>query len=387
MPATCRSGAPGREQGASTEPPSALPGVITQAASDAARPCNGASGGEAGGPLSSASTDRVPARDAGRRSSGIAGGGLGGGWPGRNGLDDSAVDRAPASSGRPLDGAASASAAHPDPARSSEEGLEAFPAPSGSTQGAGEGGGAADRAAGASPALRGGPEEANEGPEAPVGAAGGAGAGAEELDLTCAHLHTLEGVALPQSLTACPAASPAPAQPSPRCQATCSSPALPFQPSHWICTLWHELWLRLWVSGTLAMACIAAADASVHLQSLDLTTNRLRQLEPRLLALTGAQQFPSYACQHPATLPVLQCPVQADRLAQTSSSLLLHDAYGQAPTLKVLHICGCLQACASCPCGKTSLRMLARSPSSPARPVRPLAVLLLHAYAHLLCLH
>lgn len=42
----------------------------------------------------------------------------------------------------------------------------------------------------------------------------------------------------------------------------------------------------------LAIARIAAADASAHLQSLDLTTNRLRQLEPRLLALAGARQTP-----------------------------------------------------------------------------------------------
>ena len=174
----------------------------------------------------------------------MAGEGLGVGWPGRNGLADSAAEHAPVSTGRPLDGAAGAPAAHPAPARGSDEGLEAVPAPPSSAQGACEGGGATDGAAGANPAMRRGPEEASEGPEAPEGAAGATGAGAEELDLTCAHLHTLEGVALPQSLTACPAASPAPAQPSSRCQATCSSPALPFQPSHWICTLWHELWLR-----------------------------------------------------------------------------------------------------------------------------------------------
>ena len=35
---------------------------------------------------------------------------------------------------------------------------------------------------------------------------------------------------------------------------------------------------------------MAVADANFTSQSLDLTTNRLRQLEPRLLALPGAFQ-------------------------------------------------------------------------------------------------
>ena len=222
MPATRGSAAPGRERGAGTEPPSALPGTFTEAAADAAQQSDGAPGGELGGSSSGTSSYRVPARDAGGGASGVISGGPGedasGGpgrgasrgpaesQPGKMGLAESGAHCAPASTGRPRNGAAEALEAYPASAGGSEEAPEA--PPSGSAEETGQEGGASGGAAGASPALRGGLERADGGAEASGGAAGGGSAGAEELDLTCAHLHTLEGVALPQSLTARPCGDP-----------------------------------------------------------------------------------------------------------------------------------------------------------------------------------
>ena len=96
----------------------------------------------------------------------------------------------------------------------------------------------------------------------------------QELDLTNAHLPSLVDVELPAGLTVRGRGGTACTRRRRRLLARRQVPLQPCKPPLQLCDCCHGYaWLHL------------------HVQSLDLTANRLRSLEPNLLALTGLRRL------------------------------------------------------------------------------------------------